>query len=199
MPFGPAYKLQAYDALVEMASNLAKQDGFAATPLRRFTASIGRTTGAFYTQFDSRDDLLHAIVDHEMQRTLRHFIPVLADDATGVAGSPRHDDLHGALFDALDAYLNAAHAQDWAGGCVLPALAAEIGRAGPPTRRACEKGLLRLHAYIEEVLGAPDIAWAVISQAVGGVLLARTMASSESRKQVLTSIATQLRAHHARE
>lgn len=199
MPFGPAYKLQAYDALVEMASNLAKQDGFAATPLRRFTASIGRTTGAFYTQFDSRDDLLHAIVDHEMQRTLRHFIPMLADSAQGEGASSRHNDLHAALFDALDAYLHASHAQDWAGGCVLPALAAEIGRARPSTRRTCEKGLLRLHAYIEEVLGAPDVAWAVMSQAVGAVLLARAMASSESRKEVLTSTATQLRAHHVRD
>lgn len=171
MRYRPDHKFRAHCQLTEAAAALAKQAGFAATPLRRFMALVKRSTGAFYVLYDNKDDLLRAIVEQELERTLQRF------DAADMTG----------LFEIFAAYLHPGHVEDSSGGCVLPALAAEIGRADVATRRACEKGLLRLHDRLAYLLGDQDAAWAALSQAVGAVLIARTMATCIRREEVLTS------------
>lgn len=177
MRYRPDHKFHAHCRLAEAAAALAKQAGFAATPLRRFMALVQRSTGAFYVLYDNKDDLLRVIVEQELERTLQRF------DVADMAG----------LLEIFAAYLHPGHVEDSSGGCVLPALAAEIGRADVATRRACEKGLLRLHARLAPILGDQNAAWAAICQAVGAVLLARAMATDTSREEVLTSTLRQLR------
>lgn len=195
MRYQPDHKLHAYQHLVEAAARLAKAEGFAATPLRRLTAAAGRSPGALYTLFDHKNDLLRAIVDNELERTL-HFLggeppPRRHKHAPDTAPPPSLDLPQ--LQQALAAYLHPAHLLDPAGGCILPTLAAEIARADGKTRRACERGLRRLQAHLARPLGSPAAAWAVLSQAVGAVLIARTMASASASKEVLTSALNDLR------
>lgn len=180
MRYRPDHKFHAHCELAVVAARLAKQAGFAATPLRRFMSAVGRSTGAFYALYENKDDLLHAIVDSESHRTLSFF---QSDDCPG-------------LLAELATYLQLSHVDDSAGGCLLPALAPEIGRARHTTRLTCEKGLLRLHTRFAHALGDPDAAWAAISQAVGTILLARTMATESHRKEILTSSLKQLCHHH---
>lgn len=195
MRYSPDHKFHAHVTRTEVAARLAKQEGFAATSLRRFMAASGHTTGAFYALFDCKEQLLLAIVEEELLRTLRGFSP---PTMPGYGLAPSLADKHSAtgLRDALAAYLHPAHIEDLAGGCLLPALAAEIGRADLDTRRACERGLQRIQQTLTDSLGDTSAAWAVLSQAVGTVLLARTMATGHRRQEILTSSLTQLHQHY---
>jgi TetR/AcrR family transcriptional regulator, transcriptional repressor for nem operon len=50
--------------LLEAAMTLARQKGFAATSVDDLCAAAGRTKGAFFHHFASKDDLGVAVVDH---------------------------------------------------------------------------------------------------------------------------------------
>ncbi|MET5012506.1 TetR/AcrR family transcriptional regulator, partial [Burkholderia pseudomallei] len=56
--------------LVEAGAALAKRIGFANTGMDALTAAAGVSTGAFYSQFRSKQEFLYAIVEHVMSKVL---------------------------------------------------------------------------------------------------------------------------------
>lgn len=178
MRYSPEHKLATRQRLIEAGGALAKKEGFGNTGMDALAAAAGLTTGAFYAQFRSKPELLHAIVEHELDRTLTLF-----------AG--RTDER---LLRALTAYLSPFHAEHPELGCSIPTLAGEIARADLATRETFEAGLVELQAGFSKTLGSDDAAWALICQAVGGVLVARAMATPERRDEVLASVLTQAQA-----
>lgn len=163
--------------LVEAGAALAKKAGFGNTGMDALMAAAGMTTGAFYSQFRSKSELLQAIVEQELARVLEMFEGKSSDE----------------LLKALGAYLSPLHAAHPELGCPIPALGAEIARADIGTRTAFEEALLRIKAALETTLHDPDAAWAVICQAVGGILVARAMATPERREEVLAAVFAQVR------
>ena len=172
MRYSPEQKLATRQRLIESGAALAKKEGFSNTGMDALMASAGLTTGAFYSQFRSKHELLHAIVEHELKRTLALFTDT-SDDG---------------LYKALAAYLSPYHAEHPEKGCPIPALGPEIGRADIGTRETFEALLVKLQASFRDTLGSDDAAWALICQAVGGVLVARAMATPERRSEVLASV-----------
>lgn len=172
MRYRPDHKQEARQRLVEAGAVLAKQQGFAATGLDALMAAAGLTTGAFYSQFKSKPELLRAIVEHELARTVDAF----------AAKSPAQ------ARQALALYLDPLHAAHPGAGCPIPALGAEIARADVGTREIFESGLRGLHAVFAELLGDRDAAWGLICQAIGGVLVARAMATPAARDEVLAGV-----------
>ncbi len=67
----------------------------------------------------------------------------------------------------------------------MPALGAEISRAGPEVKRKVETVLKRLQQTWAKGLHDDDEAWAVLSQCVGAILLARSVESEQARKEIL--------------
>lgn len=194
------HRFHSHRRLVAAAASLAKANGFAATPVREMAAAAACTTGTLYSLLDTKENLLRSIIEQELERTLLYLgghpppgtppiDPLLPGiDAPAASWAPATAaEKQRALHAALAAYLHPAHLHDHGGGCVLPALAAEIARADQPTRRACERGLRQLHAHLGRLLDDRAAAWAVLSQAVGALLLARTMESAEAGEEVLTS------------
>ena len=78
-----------------------------------------------------------------------------------------------------------AHVRNAEGGCAIPALGAEIARAGLPVRETAEHWMLQLQQAWAEILEDGELAWAVISQCVGALVIARMLASEPLQEEVL--------------
>ena len=70
MRYPPDHKTVARAKLIEAGGALAKKAGFSNTGIDALVAAAGVTTGAFYSQFRSKAELLHAIVERELSRTV---------------------------------------------------------------------------------------------------------------------------------
>lgn len=172
MRYTPEHKKAARARLLETGGALAKQNGFGVTGVDGFMAAVGLTSGAFYSHFRSKSELLKAIVDSELSRSLARLSV----------------DSGAELYEALDAYLSLSHIDDPARGCALPTLGAEIGRADLDTRASFEQSLLQIKDKLQEHLHDENEAWAMLAQAVGAVTIARAMATEASRKEILDAV-----------
>ncbi len=160
------------ERLIQAGGALARQSGFAGTGLDALAAAANLTSGAFYAQFRSKAELLDAIVSHDMTLMLSAF-----DGHSPVR-----------MRKAMTRYLSLQHAEDPGQGCSIPALGAEIARADISTREKFEAHLLQLKAAFAELLGNDQQAWVMLSQAIGAQVIARAMASSETRKDLLDTV-----------
>jgi AcrR family transcriptional regulator len=173
MRYSPEHKQVNRQRFLEAGAALAKREGFGNTGMDALMAEAGLTTGAFYTQFRSKTEFLHAIIEHELGKTVAAF-----------EGKSLPE-----LQQALAFYLSPWHARHPAQGCPVPALGAEVARADMATRSAFEERLLQLHALFAAALGGNrQKAWALVSQAIGAVLLARAMATPAVQEEVLASV-----------
>jgi len=174
MRYPPEHKARARRQLLASAGALAKRDGFAATGVDRFMAEAGATSGAFYAHFGSKAAMFEAVVEQELAQSLA----MLGDDPADPA----------ALARFVERYLSLAHVEHPEAGCCLPSLAAEIGRGPEPVRARFEAAMQALHARVAAACADPERAWPLIAQAVGAVLLARAMHSTDSRAALLGAV-----------
>ncbi|KVE38169.1 TetR/AcrR family transcriptional regulator [Burkholderia sp. TSV86] len=172
MRYSPKHKEESRMRLIEAGAALAKQNGFANTGMDKLTAAAGVTTGAFYTQFRSKPEFLHAIIEHEMSKVLSAF-----------EGRPKAE-----LLAALRNYLSKTNVNHPELGCPVPSLGAEVARADIATRKTFEKLILRYQAAIANEVHDDATAWTIGCAAVGAVLIARAMATPEHRNEVLRSV-----------
>lgn len=175
MRYTPAYKEEARNRLVEATGSLAKHRGFASTGVDGLMAAAGMTSGAFYAHFRSKNALLEAIVDNELQRSTRLF-----------AVASRQE-----LLDVIRGYLSEAHVDHPESGCAVPALAPEIARAGDATQQAFAQGMHAFHGQLCALLGSAEAAWSLMAQLVGAVTMARALPAGEARTALLASAAKQ--------
>ncbi len=172
MRYSAEHKQQSRARLVDAGAQLAKKQGFNNTGMDALLAAAGMTTGAFYSQFRSKPELLHAIVQHELEKTLVAF-----------EGKSLNE-----MLQALRFYLSRSHALHPEQGCAIPTLGAEIARADQATKETFAAAMQRIQTALQTALGDADAAWAVICQAVGALVIARAMATPQQRDQVLASV-----------
>ncbi|MCQ4250791.1 TetR/AcrR family transcriptional regulator [Pseudomonas stutzeri] len=171
MRYSASHKEQTRQRLIESSGAIAKRGGFATTGVDGLMKAIGLTGGAFYSHFPSKGDLFTEVVRRELSQS-----PILARD--GVADRTR-------LERCLDAYLSMAHLHNPEAGCAIPALGAEIARAETPVREEAEHWLRALQQAWAQTLCDGELAWALIAQCVGALLVARMLASEETQREVL--------------
>ncbi len=68
---------------------------------------------------------------------------------------------------------------------MLPSLGAEIARADERVRQRTEQQILQLQETWAEIIGDRQLAWTILAQCLGSLLLARMLASQDTRQQVL--------------
>jgi TetR/AcrR family transcriptional regulator, transcriptional repressor for nem operon len=137
-------------------------------------ASIGLTGGAFYNHFPSKQALFEALVGEEVEKSTEMLA---GNDASPVDHVAR----------CLRNYLSSFHALHPEDGCVLPTLGPEIARADPEVRKAVEHAIKRIQKSWSSRTGDSDAAWALIAQCVGAIVLARTVESERTRKEILAA------------
>ena len=175
MRYPPEHKAEKRRQLIQASGALIKRDGYAATGIDRLMEASGMTSGAFYSHFGSKADLLQALIPYELQ---------LSRDAWQ---SNPHTEPEAWLAFELERYLNIKHVRHPEVGCMLPSLGAEIARADEATRKVFQEEMEKDVAMLEEKLGNADLAWAFICQLVGAILIARAMPSKAARLTVLES------------
>jgi len=174
MRYSEKHKQEMREKLLESSSAIAKKGGFSTTGVDALMAAVGLTGGAFYGHFPSKDALFAAIVTRELERSVHMLAGDENSPADHVARCLRH-------------YLSNAHAEQPESGCALPALGAEIARAGPAVRAQVEIALKALQGGWRDRLGDADAAWALIAQCVGAIVLARAVESEATRREILSS------------
>jgi len=176
MRYSPEHKTNARAKLLATAGALVKEKGFGTTGVDKLMAAAGVTSGAFYSHFGSKPELLKAIVENELVNTIALF-----DGSTPES-----------LLKAIKFYLSESHVQHPEIGCMIPSLASEVARADDDTKQTFERLILQLKDILQSQLAGKDDAWAVIAQAVGAVVIARAMASDSSRKALLKAAKKQI-------
>lgn len=172
MRYSKAHKEETRRKLLDSSRALVKKGGFDTTGVEALMSAIGMTPGAFYSHFPSKQALLEAVIQEELEHSIGMFRPGPQNDLE-------------TFRKRLKVYLSASHVRHPEAGCVLPALGAELGRGAPQVRGMVEEGLNRMHANWKEALGDEDAAWAALSQCVGALVLARSVKSEAARTRIL--------------
>ncbi len=80
-----------------------------------------------------------------------------------------------------------AHVEQPESGCALPTLGAEIARSDDQVREQAELWICRLQASWAQILESDSLAWAILSQCVGALVVARMLVTPEIQQTVLQS------------
>jgi TetR/AcrR family transcriptional repressor of nem operon len=94
------------------------------------------------------------------------------------------------LRELVAVYLSAEHCQGVADGCVMPALSADVSRAGAHVRETYQRRMTELVAVLASAMaGTPreqeQHAWAAVATIVGAVTVARALPPGDEARAVL--------------
>jgi TetR/AcrR family transcriptional regulator, transcriptional repressor for nem operon len=182
MRYQPGHKAKAREALVAAGARTLKESGFHGIGVDGLAAAAGVTSGAFYSNFLTKEAMLEAVVDAGVGE------PFLSDTKSATAAEARSG-----LMSLLDDYISTAHSADPASGCVMPALSADVSRAQAPVKEAYDRKITLLADRIAELLEGDRsererLAWSVVALMVGAVGISRGMPEgSQSRTAAIDS------------
>lgn len=174
MRYSPNHKLETKEKLLESSAVSAKKSGFSSVGVDGLMKAIGLSGGAFYSHFSSKDELFAAIVERELCQSLARL-----------GGQGEQD--RARLERCLKHYLSMAHVEQPESGCALPTLGAEIARSDIVVRQQAEIWICRLQACWAQILESDSLAWAILSQCIGALVVARMLATADIQRTVLQS------------
>ncbi|WP_223415880.1 MULTISPECIES: TetR/AcrR family transcriptional regulator [unclassified Pseudomonas] len=172
MRYSANHKLETKQKLLESSALSAKKSGFATVGVDALMKAIGLSGGAFYSHFSSKDELFASIVERELVQSLERL------------GADQDRDR---LERCLKHYLSMSHVEHPESGCALPALGAEIARSDVLVRQQAENWICRLQESWARILESDSLAWAVLSQCIGALVVARMLATPDIQRTVLKS------------
>ncbi|MFL1526037.1 TetR/AcrR family transcriptional regulator [Pseudomonas sp. O230] len=172
MRYSANHKLETKQKLLESSAVSAKKSGFATVGVDALMKAIGLSGGAFYSHFSSKDELFASIVERELGQSLERL------------GADQDRDR---LERCLKHYLSMSHVEHPESGCALPALGAEIARSDVLIRQQAENWICRLQESWARILESDSLAWAILSQCIGALVVARMLATPDIQRTVLKS------------
>jgi TetR/AcrR family transcriptional regulator, transcriptional repressor for nem operon len=165
--------------ILDVASGQFRESGVAAVGLAGIMQAAGLTNGAFYAHFDSKEDLVRAVlVDALDRRAQKHRTNLEA--RTGLA-------------PAIRDYLSVRHRDGAGGGCPTAALVAEVARHPKKTRAAFTDKMSEIIALMGAQIGEGTPAErrrhaiAIYSMMVGALQLARAVNDEGLSEAILRS------------
>jgi AcrR family transcriptional regulator len=172
MRYSANHKLETREKLLQSSAVSAKKSGFSTVGVDGLMKAIGLSGGAFYSHFSSKDELFSSIVERELRQSLEQLGAVKDRDK---------------LERCLKHYLSMSHLDHPETGCALPALGAEIARSDVMIRQQAEHWICQLQESWAQVLESDSLAWAILSQCVGALVVARMLATPQRQSMVLKS------------
>jgi TetR/AcrR family transcriptional repressor of nem operon len=186
MRYPPNHKGESRKQLLATAGRAFRAKGFAGVGVDGLVKGSGVTSGAFYGHFQSKAEAFRLVVAEGLRRL---------KDAVA-RGRTRGGSSWLAAFG--ESYLGVAHRRDVAGGCALPSLSVEVGRADKATKEVYEAELLAVADLVAVGLGgdaavAREKAWVVLSLLAGGVILCRAVANPEVANDIAAALQREIR------
>lgn len=163
--------------ILDVASAQFRESGVAAVGLAGIMSAAGLTNGAFYTHFESKEDLVRAVLLDALERREQRLKDNLAN---GIA-----------LETTIRDYLSPRHRDHAATGCPTAALASEIARHPKATREAFTAKMSDIIALMAEQLpqaSADDRrrrAIAIYATMVGALQLSRAVSDRQLSGEIL--------------
>jgi AcrR family transcriptional regulator len=174
MRYSAGHKLETREKLLHSSALSAKRSGFSTVGVDGLMKAIGLSGAAFYSHFSSKNELFTAIVERELCQSLERL---------GGQGAQDRERLE----RCLKQYLSMAHVEQPESGCALPTLGAEIARSDDQVREQAELWICRLQASWAQILESDSLAWAILSQCVGALVVARMLVTPDIQRTVLKS------------
>lgn len=177
--YAPEHKDATRRRMIETAGRRFKTDGLDGSGIATLVRDAGLTNGAFYSHFDSKDDLITTVVADQINaqaERLEALPPGL-----------------GSLEAFVREYLSPEHRDDPANGCPSAALLDEITRTGEATRRAYTEGAHRMLRAIIRLLDADEgtdsrnRAIGLYTLLVSALQLARAVTDPKLSDQILSA------------
>jgi TetR/AcrR family transcriptional repressor of nem operon len=168
--------------IIDIASAQFREGGVAAVGIAGIMAGAGLTNGAFYNHFESKEDLVEAVL-----------VNALGGRKVGLrANLEAGKGLEATIRD----YLSVRHRDDASGGCPTAALVAEIARHSKTTRDAFTDKIVEIIDLIAVRAGKGlarerrKRAIAAYSLMVGALQLARAVNDRKLSDEILENAAT---------
>jgi TetR/AcrR family transcriptional repressor of nem operon len=172
-----------HQRVIEVASRLYRENGFDGASVADIMKGAGLTHGGFYAQFKSKDDLA-------AKASVRGFAQTLAkarERARASRGNP--------LATLIKNYVSRAHRDARGTGCVIAALASEVGRQKQALRTVFANGIEEfIDAVADMHLGPSKTAkrrkaMATLAEMVGAVVLARAVDGALAQEIIDATVA----------
>jgi TetR/AcrR family transcriptional regulator, transcriptional repressor for nem operon len=180
MRYSREHKLETHARIVKKAAVRLREKGAHGVGVADLMKEAGLTHGGFYAHFDSREALVIEAFAQAMDRSTERWRKL------GEQTPPEKR-----LATIVESYLTPVHRDDPGHGCSIPALAAEIARESPKTRKAfaakLEQMIDMLAAQIPDVprKAARQQAMSTIATMMGTLVLARVAGSGEFSDEIL--------------
>jgi TetR/AcrR family transcriptional repressor of nem operon len=173
-------KERTHASILASACRLLREKGIGGARVADVMGGAGLTVGGFYAHFASKE----ALVDEALRRTCASMRTRLFERIEDKPLGHRAEVI-------LKRYLSAAHRDDAANGCPLPAVVGEVSTTAPAHREVLAE---QLDAFTEELASqlprgeTPSrrmTALALIALMYGGISLARAVKGTELSDEIL--------------
>ena len=171
------------EAVINVASRLFRKRGFDGIGLKDLMKGAGLTQGAFYKQFESKEDLAAQASRRALAGAYRRW-------STAAASNPQDP-----LGAVTAFYLSMKHCAEDMDGCPIVALGSDAARQSTAVKASFEAGirdhLEMLGSWVGEAEGGePDgKAMAILSTMAGALLLSRAVNDKQLSKRFLQAAA----------
>ena len=171
------------ETVINVASRLFREHGFDGIGLKDLMEGAGLTQGAFYKQFESKDDLAAQASRRALESASRRW---------SAAAEANPQDPLGAV---MAFYLSTAHRAERMDGCPVVALGSDAARQSADVKASFEAGIREylemLGSWIGEANDAEPSgkAMSILSTMVGAVLLSRVVNDERLSKRFLQAAA----------
>jgi len=182
MRYDEEHKQRTREKVLSAAARTIRAEGPDRVGVAAIMAEAGLTHGGFYAHFGSKDELVTEAIR-------QMFADAGERRKKWVEGKPPREGLR----DYIKFYLSRSHRDGRGEGCPLTALATDLPRLPEPARQVFGKGVARMTASMADLLRAIDwpdaenAASGLVSEMVGAVSLARSVADGEQSDRILKS------------
>lgn len=168
-------------SVIKAAQKLFAINGYAATGVDSIVAEVGVTTGVFYANFKSKEDVLKASLKQQIDFSRAHLLMLKPDES--------HDQW---VERILSSYLSEAHRDHPERSCPMTTMSQELQKL----KLSKKTGLSDYINEFEETLadrlndirpGLGKMASSVISMCVGTLITSRTLAKADSDRYLMAS------------
>ncbi|RNF34382.1 TetR/AcrR family transcriptional regulator [Paracoccus methylarcula] len=173
-------------AVIDVASRLFRERGFDGIGLKDLMKGAGLTQGAFYKQFESKEDLA-------VQASGRAFEGATRRWSAATGESP--DDPLGAV---ISMYLSPEHREERMDGCPIVALGSDAARQSTEVKASFEAGIRTHLELLNGMIAETDEkerdgkAMNILSTMVGALVLSRSVNDPHLSEQILHAAADSL-------
>lgn len=173
--------------VIDVASRLFRKHGFDGIGLNDLMQSAGLTQGAFYKQFESKEDLAVQACERAMERGIERW-------SEAVAGGPEQP-----LAALIDFYFRTEHRDELEDGCPLAALGSDAVRHGADVKASFEAGIKAhldiLDGYIPSADGESPRrkSMTALATMVGTLLLSRAVNDQTLSAELLAAGADEVK------